>query len=193
MNSLTGVKRIYVLSKSPVKRDAVMRWLRLSGRKKISVYFVNAADTGCPQPFGEHSAFQCLARRIPQLYGGGHTLWVGIENYIYCAPSGDWCDAVAVSFTYVTASGLVLTVMTSGQFGNLIPSAFEPKGGPDINEPLGFSETVGRRIHAARRDVPHDNWGKQTHVVGIDRRTQIVDALRTLDLKINAFASAPLT
>lgn len=189
MNSLVGVMHVYVLSKSAVKRAAVRRWLQISGRHTVALHFVDSAETGCPQPFGEHSAFQCLARRLPRLHGGGHALWVGIENYIYCAASGKWCDAVAVSFTYVTNNGLVLTVMSSGQFGNLVPQEYEPASGPDIANPLGFSETVGKRVHARHRDIPHDNWGHRVHAAGIDRRTQIVDALRMLDHKINVFAN----
>lgn len=189
MNSLSGVERIYVMSKSVVKQDAIVRWLRSTGRAgRMLVHYIDPAETGCPQPFGEHSAFQCLARRHPSLHGGGRALWIGIENYVRCTPHGVWHDCVAVSFTYVTKTGLVLTVMTSGQFGNLVPREFAPVGGPDLRLPLGYSETVGARIHAAHADVPHDDWAKYASPLNVDRCTQIVDALRILDVKINEFA-----
>ena len=189
MNALDGIKSINVLSQSNIKREAVMRWLRITKRRHLRVYFVEPAETGCPQPFGAHSALQCLSRRLPPLDRKTGAMWIGIENYIVCTAHGAWLDYVAVSATYVTANGLVLTVSSRGQFGNHIPPQYVPQSGPDLHDPypLGYSQTVGERIEAANPHIPHDDWGVGVCPTNIPRTTQIVDALRVLDEKINSF------
>jgi hypothetical protein len=186
--ALENVKTIYVLSKSAVKEAAVKRWLRLSRRNWMQVFYIDSQPTDCPQPFGKHSAMQCLFKRLPPLgVDEVDTMYVGIENFIAKDDDGRWRDKVAVAATYVTRNGLLLHTAAVGQFDNIVPRRFEPRTLPDILKPLGYSETVGARIHAADADIAHDNWATAVSPANVDRVTQVVDALRCLDEKLNSF------
>lgn len=185
--ALDSIKTIYVLSKSAVKREAVERWLRVTQRETMRVFFIDSQPTECPQPLGRHSAMQCLFRRLPVLGEEIDCMYVGIENFIACAGNGRWYDHVAVMATYVTRNGLLLSIGGVGQFANVIPPAYVPRQGPDILLPLGYKETAGARIHAANPYIAHDNWATAVSPANVDRVFQIVDALRCLDAKINSF------
>lgn len=181
---LEHVKKICVLSKSAVKRRAVERWLRLSGRLDLDVVYLEARPTECPQPFGKASALHCLYRRMPTRADGCECVYLGIENFILRNAHGRWYDYVAVTINFVTEAGVVANVSCAGNFGNLIPRRFAPRTLPEIGEPLGFHETVGQRIHAADATIAHDDWGAAVAPGNVGRATQIVDALRCLDQKL---------
>jgi hypothetical protein len=184
------VKKIYVLSTSPVKQAAVERWLALCRRRRrrlAEVTYLDAQPTGCPQPLGVHSATQCLVLRLPLRFTAEiGAMYIGIENFIALDAVG-WADHVIVSATYVTREGALLMVDSIGQFANVIPRRFAPSGEPDVVAPAGYKQTVGQRIHDSYPHVPHDNWATAVSAANVDRATQIVDALRSLDEKLNAF------
>ena len=187
MNVLSDITRICLLSNSDIKLRAVERWLAIKNRSDISINVMAPGPTNCPQPLGERSAFACLERRLLRPFPGDeHTLCIAIENYITCTTSGWWVDRVAVSFTRLI-KGQVVSDMVSGNFDNFIPRRFVPKMGPELQMPLGYQQTVGKSINARHSFVPHDNWAIWVALSGIDRSTQIVDALRTLDTEWNLF------
>lgn len=187
---MENVTKVCVLSKSKVKGDAVKRWLRRSKRNWMQVTFIDSQATDCPQPLGQDSAMQCLFKRLPKFKSiERNTMYVGIENYISQDADGRWRDKVAVSVTYVTNNGVLLHTATIGQFDNVVPRRFEPRTLPDVVAPLGYSVTVGARIHAAYPDIAHDDWATEASMANIDRGTQIVDALRCLDEKLNSFVT----
>jgi hypothetical protein len=182
--ALEKVKIIYVLSRSAVKRKAIERWLKLKRRAEVRVVYIDAQPTGCPQPLGLLSATQCLTFRLPLLFAEEvGAMYVGIENFIVLDAQG-WHDMVTVSATCITRSGELLTVNTVGQFANIIPRRFAPAAEPDIPLPTGYTQTVGTRIHEAYPHVPHDDWPTSVSAANVDRATQIVDALRSLDEKL---------
>lgn len=173
---MKNVKNIIVLSKSPIKNEAVNRWLNVLGCDSIKVTCIDSEQTGCPQPVGKQSATECLIKRLPESLSKG-AMYIGIENFIEKGANGIWYDKVAVAI-YAVHNGSLLYNIAVGQFNNIIPSQFVPKTNPDIAIPFGYSKTVGKCINDANPNIPHDNWATAVSPINIDRVTQIFDALR---------------
>lgn len=180
---LRGIKKIFLLSRSPVKIKAIHRWLNILKKPEIEICCVDSMPTDCPQPVGSASAIKCLEKRFPpMLCEDKDTIYVGIENFIQEKKDG-WHDDVAVALVLWREDQKFMHVQF-GLFGNRIPKKFAPKAKPNIENPCGFTTTVGQRIYASNPKIPHDNWA--TFVgqdCNIDRQTQIVDALRRLNIK----------
>lgn len=174
------IKKIIVLSKSPIKYQAVTRWLNVLGCDSIEIECIDSEPTGCGHPFGKQSATECLLNRLPEILSKD-TLYIGIENFIEMDATR-WYDKVAVAI-YVVHDNSFLYNIAVGQFNNIIPKQFIPKTNPDIIIPFGYSKTVGNCIHEAYPAIPHDNWATSVSPINVDRVTQIFDALRCFQIK----------
>jgi len=182
--------RIYVASQSTLKRDAVQAAIEanLASKDNVDCLFAEkhavllastdiGCITNCPQPVGEISARYCADNRLcetMQRHGAiGDALVVVVENYIHCdGPGFPWVDRCFVRLAYRGGS-----VCASSIQDIEIPEKYDPQGDPDIAAPLGYSQTIGERIHNDYSDVSAKDWFRAASSTNPSRTDVIVEVL----------------
>jgi len=176
---------IRLASQSTVKSAALRKCIESRGGQlaRQCLYEV-PGPTHCPQPLGIHSAIECLEMRFK---GFGEQLlpvddlFVAIENFVDIGADGAWYDRCVVAARYVIGeTSFWYTELAVSSIDIRIPDEFVPTDLPDIQAPLGYSTTVGSRVHAKFPDYPGDDWARAVNSANPDRVAQICDALAQL-------------
>lgn len=168
-------KNIHLASMSQVKLAAVVKFFESHNVKQFS-----PGETFCPQPVSYDNAIRCLNLRMSitgfnEELAFKKDLYLAIENYIE-EDNRIWYDECAVMATYFR-NGYWNSVFVKSPVKYAVPVEFAPTGPPDL--PLGYSQTVGSKIHAAYPEIPEDDWSYKFH--DHDRVYQIVQALKRLN------------
>lgn len=168
---------VHLASMSQVKLDAVVKFVKSDNVKQFK-----PGETNCPQPVGYSNAIECLHLRMAvfdQDVASKKDIYLAIENYID-EHSGTWHDYCAVMVKYFR-NGYWNTGSVKGPVGFPVPPQVAPTGPCDL--PLGYSQTIGSKIHSFCPEIPEDNW--MGNVNGHDRVYQIVEALNMLSIELD--------
>jgi hypothetical protein len=161
------LRNIHLASMSQVKLDAVVNFLKSHNIKQFT-----PAETNCPQPVGYSNAIECLELRMSNQELCKKDIYLAIENCIE-EDNGNWHDYCVVMAKYFQNDWK--TVVVRGPISFPVPPQFAPTGPCDL--PLGYSQTIGSKIHSLCPEIPEDNW---MH----DRVYQIIEALKKLPLDL---------
>jgi hypothetical protein len=161
--------RVALASQSEIKRKALEQWLYEKYRMNWSLQAISVKGTA-PQPV--NTAEKCARQRLAQLGPNEAELKIAIENGLEVGLDGikDVCIVVA------EYQGIIKVVSS---FPIKVPLEFYREASQQPCED-GFSITVGECIRGRFPKVKADNWMLDPRFGGIDRKTQILDALSKL-------------
>jgi hypothetical protein len=184
-SSRSRFETVHLASQSGVKSAALRKFMETrSGQLARQCLYEAPGATHCAQPLGMQSAIECLELRFEGFIDQSRCvedLFVAVENFVDVGTDGAYYDRCVVAARYVVSdTSFWYTELAVSSIQIRVPDEFAPTDLPDIQEPLGYSTTVGSRVHAKFPEHPSDDWARAVDSSNPDRSTQICDALAQL-------------